>query len=595
MCSTNVPSQPQSNSFNPQPPIQQSNPTHIMNNPLYMNVANGYPIPFQNIHMGLLPQAQFFPHVQNTMQNPNQNMSCQPHGHFFANNQGTKFPGGQFNVQHLPQNFHQISSLPHGQFPQHYIGLPQVNPFNMLQCLPQSMRSTSQGTQTQVPQSLGFNMNPQIGMSPHQITHNGQCQSMFIPSTMGQNVMHGSPITGQQLQRNLLPSLHNDPAQMQQAQINLQSDQFGTSQGNHPKKNGSNISNSNQNNSQGNDFARNQEGSVNRNSQNTRFQKSNFHSKANGKGNFKPFKGKGYIDKGARNPHLTKCTEQKSTADCQSSRSLSLNYSEQEIQKWREERRKNHPSSSKPLVLNYTEQEIKKWREERKKNHPSRPNIENSEDEAHSKDISARNRRQQLKEILAKQAELGVEVAEIPRDYLLELESKLNENEQDRTSSKKEKFQKRGGKRQKRGRYNKKQKLEDSESFPRPAMNKKNLSLLEKLLSADIKRDKSHLLQTFRFMVLNNFFVEWPKKCLEFPSVTVEDSGPGRVSSLCQGNQVVYEIAKTGNVEDLEQDTSHEDIAGGNDAENEDITDEYVKQTDSITEGNLEEEGEITD
>ncbi|PIA53259.1 hypothetical protein AQUCO_00900085v1 [Aquilegia coerulea] len=584
MGSKHVPPQPQSNSLNPQLPIQPNNSTHIMNNPLYMNVANGYQLPFQNIHMGLLPQAQFFPHLQNTMQNPNQIMSCQPHGQFFANNrpQGTNLPGGQFNVQHLPQNFNQITSLPHGQFLQNYIGFPQVNPFNMPQCLPQSM---------------GFNMNPQLGMNPHQITHNGQGQSMFIPSTMGQNVMQGSPITGQQLQRNSLPSLNNDPAQMQQPQSNLQSDQFGTSQGHHSKDNGYSISNSNQRNSQGNDCARNQEGSVNRNSQNTRFQKSNFHSKANGKGNFKPFKGKGYNDKGARNPQLTKCTEQKSTADCQSSRSLTLSYSEQEIQKWREERRKNHPSSSKSLVLNYTEQEIQKWREERKKNHPSRQNTENSEDQAHSKDIDAQNRRQQLKEILAKQAELGVEVAEIPRDYLLDLESKVNENEQDRTSNKKGKFQKRGGKRQKRGgagRYNKKQKLGDSESCPRPAVSKKNPSLLEKLLSADIKRDKSHLLQAFRFMVLNNFFVEWPKNALEFPSAAVEDSGSGlkvgRVSSPCQVNEVVYEIAKKDNVEDFEeQDTSHEDVADGNDA------DEYVKQTDNITEDNLEEEGEITD
>ncbi|KAF5198018.1 Gata zinc finger protein [Thalictrum thalictroides] len=538
MCGKHVQPQPQSNSLNPQ--IQSINSTHIMNNPLYMNAANAnsYQLPFQNIHMGLLPQAQYFPHLQNTMRNLNQNMSCNPHGQFFAINgpQATNLHGGHFNVQHLPQNFHQVSSLPHGQFPQHFVGFPQVNPFNM-------------------PQSFGFNMNPQSGMSSHQITHNGQGQSMFIPSTMGQNVMQGSPITGQQLQRNSLPSLNNDPTQMQQAQINLQSDQFGTSQasitlfheGKHSKDNRSNISNRNQNNSQGHDFARNQEGSVNRNSQDTRFQKSNFHSKANGKEKFKPLKGKGYNDKGARNPHLTKCSEQKSTADCQSSRSLTLNYSEQEIQKWREERRKNHPSSSKSFVLNYTEQEIQKWREERKKNHPSRPKFENSEDQAHSKDINARNRRQQLKEILAKQAELGVEVAEVPRDYLLELESKLNENEQDRTSSKKGKFQKRGGKRQKRGgvgRYNKKQKLEDSESFPRPAMNKKNPSLLEKLLGADLKRDKSHLLQTFRFM----------------------------------GNEVVYEIAKKDNVEDFEEQvTSHEDVADGSDGENEDITDEHVK------------------
>lgn len=41
-------------------------------------------------------------------------------------------------------------------------------------------------------------------------------------------------------------------------------------------------------------------------------------------------------------------------------------------------------------------------------------------------------------------------------------------------------------------------------------------TLLEKLLSPEIKREKSHLLQIFRFMVNNSFFSEWPNKSLNF-------------------------------------------------------------------------------
>lgn len=45
---------------------------------------------------------------------------------------------------------------------------------------------------------------------------------------------------------------------------------------------------------------------------------------------------------------------------------------------------------------------------------------------------------------------------------------------------------------------------------------KREPTLLEKLLSREIKREKSHLLQVFRFMVNNSFFSEWPNKPLKF-------------------------------------------------------------------------------
>lgn len=36
------------------------------------------------------------------------------------------------------------------------------------------------------------------------------------------------------------------------------------------------------------------------------------------------------------------------------------------------------------------------------------------------------------------------------------------------------------------------------------------------LLSAQIRKDKSHLLQSFRFMVNNDFFLGWPQQPLKF-------------------------------------------------------------------------------
>ncbi|KFK41913.1 hypothetical protein AALP_AA2G188500 [Arabis alpina] len=50
-------------------------------------------------------------------------------------------------------------------------------------------------------------------------------------------------------------------------------------------------------------------------------------------------------------------------------------------------------------------------------------------------------------------------------------------------------------------------------------------TLLEKLLSGDIKREKSQLLQVFRFMVMNSFFKEFPEQPLKLPVVMVEETG----------------------------------------------------------------------
>ncbi|GFY90701.1 GATA zinc finger protein [Actinidia rufa] len=165
-------------------------------------------------------------------------------------------------------------------------------------------------------------------------------------------------------------------------------------------------------------------------------------------------------------------------------------------------------------------------------------------------DKDAKLRRQQLKEVLAKQAELGCEVAEIPSSYLSDSEKQVHGREVDKKAfPKKEKFQnkfnKRGRNRQKERftkkqrltdhddtsnspsqdkRFSEKQNLADNGSRANPSLNKKQPTLLQKLLSADIRKDKRHLLQVFRFMVMNSFFKDCPEKPLRFPLVIVKDT-----------------------------------------------------------------------
>lgn len=157
---------------------------------------------------------------------------------------------------------------------------------------------------------------------------------------------------------------------------------------------------------------------------------------------------------------------------------------------------------------------------------------------------------QRLKEILNKQAELGVEVAEIPGCYI-----------SDPKKQGRNKFEKRG-RNDKRGRnnnktdrrFNKKQRHEASSSSTAPPEipKKKPPTLLQKLLSSDMKRDKSHLLQAFRFMVMNSFFgdssvADGP---LKFPIVVVKDGAEVIVSDV---GKDVSEITDTSFVEKVDE------------------------------------------
>ncbi|XP_073125669.1 uncharacterized protein [Henckelia pumila] len=215
----------------------------------------------------------------------------------------------------------------------------------------------------------------------------------------------------------------------------------------------------------------------------------------------------------------------------------------------------------RPLMLNYTEQEIQKWREQRKKNYPSKANTEkklkNNCMRLEVSDAVAKIRRQELKEILDKQAELGCEVAEIPSCYLSDSERQTDGRVKGQNIlGKRERFQK---KFDKRGKFQQKDQVsarhrpEDGSadlhdrndciatkqrlaSGSTHSDRKKDPSLLQKLLYSDIKRERTYLLQTFRFVVMNSFFEDWPSKPVRFPVVIIKDSGDesGRFEKKCQ-------------------------------------------------------------
>lgn len=134
---------------------------------------------------------------------------------------------------------------------------------------------------------------------------------------------------------------------------------------------------------------------------------------------------------------------------------------------------------------------------------------------------------QQLRDILAKQAELGCEVAEIPSRYLLDPEQQTNGAKQNnkvlgKRGRSHKKFDKKG-KFQHDDRFSKSPRYENNGTGCTTNLQSEP-SLLKKLLSSEIKKDKKHLLQVFRFMVVNKFFENWPQKPLKSPLVIVKES-----------------------------------------------------------------------
>lgn len=210
----------------------------------------------------------------------------------------------------------------------------------------------------------------------------------------------------------------------------------------------------------------------------------------------------------------------------------------------------------RPLTLNYTEQEIQQWREQRKKNYPSKANMEKKlKDKSMRPEITdavANIWRQELKEILEKQAKLGCEVADIPSCYLSDSERQTDGTVKGQNIlGKRERFQ---NKFDKRGKFHQNDQVStrhrpgygsanfhdrnDCFAKKQRLANGKDPSLLQKLLYSDVKRDKTYLLQTFRFMVMNSFFEDWPSISVRFPVVIIKESGD---ESGCSGKKKYQE------------------------------------------------------
>ncbi|CAN0839631.1 hypothetical protein LINGRAHAP2_LOCUS2628 [Linum grandiflorum] len=213
------------------------------------------------------------------------------------------------------------------------------------------------------------------------------------------------------------------------------------------------------------------------------------------------------------------------------------------------------------LIPNYPEHEVKQWRELRKKNYPTKCNVDKKQAlkvaDAEAIEKEAKMRREQLKEVLAKQAELGVEVAEVPSHYLLDSEKQVNDQEGDgRWQKKKGRFQQKRERRNKRGQKvgNQATPSHDSSDIAFAAPKVKEPTLLQKLLSADIKKDNQRLLQSFRFMAMNSFFEDWPEKPLSFPKVLVQEDGiETRVAEEVEDDETGTDIFQGGGDEEEEQ------------------------------------------
>ncbi|XP_059653555.1 uncharacterized protein LOC132300478 [Cornus florida] len=525
-------------------------------------------------------------------------------------------PGQMFalNPMNMPQYFNQNASMQSGQF---YMQSPMQNIYQFVQpqmpppygqVVPCSPMHPNNISHAMGPQNPNFMANPQFGLvhTNGAMQAGAQNQHNFVLSTMDVNALKHTPTTTQQqLGGNSSLPIALGSAQSQQVPQNFRPHVLMNSQGNSGKDGGIINSNLNWNNSQNRNWKRNPE----RDAMHNKISKTQPHHRQNAKGKFgfqKEHGGKGYNNDRARKSGVTNSSNQ---TPVEQRRSLRLNYTEQEIQQWREERRKNYPS----------------------KVHMEKKLIESEVIER-----CAKLRRQQLKEILAKQAELGCEVAEIPPSYLSDSEKQVNGREvNQRPMTKKERFQnkfnKRGRFRQndrlakkqmladhdscnvhdQNNRFLKKQKLADNSSSIPSTLSKREPTFLQRLLGADIRRDKTRLLQVLRFTVMNSFFNNWPKEPLRFPLVLVKETG-------CDGDVVEEKSSNTGrgvsegsNNTKIEayEDVNDEDVNnGGGDDDDNNVTNEHDSHVQEVghftslkgctrkeTNECEEEEGEIID
>ncbi|XP_024188964.1 uncharacterized protein LOC112193145 isoform X2 [Rosa chinensis] len=420
------------------------------NNALNMNLAASYPFNGQFCNMG-----------QNLNQ-VNQNMGFLP-GQLFGNN--------LLNLQQMNQNIG-----PYGQFcPPNLLNRNQVVPMQM------QMQSPCQGGPNFA--FGGSNQAPQAAV----------LQNPAFFATPNSGNVHSPNQAGQQINQN------------------QQNNVFRGTQGNHIKAGGVYNSNSDRKTSPSKNFIKHPKRGL---QPQGGFQKSQFHQIKNAKGKF------AFANRQNRKAGLSNEKEGKSALP-------------DSMNQGRERKRS--------LSLSYTEQEVQLWREGRRKNYPSNTNIEKklSEKMIDSEAIEreAKARREQLKEILTKQAEMGVEVAEIPSHYLSDSAKQGNGREENKSWTNNRRSQNKFVKRDrydKKDRFAKRQRSGQKDSSNDPSFSKREPTLLQKLLSSDIKRDKSRLCQVFRFMVTNSFFKDFPDKPLKFPTVVVKESvvGEGVVEDL---------------------------------------------------------------
>ncbi|KAM0898386.1 hypothetical protein ACQ4PT_021980 [Festuca glaucescens] len=261
----------------------------------------------------------------------------------------------------------------------------------------------------------------------------------------------------------------------------------------------------------------------------------------------------------------------------------------------------------RPPII-YDQNEVQQWLQARKKNYPTSVNVNKkltqSQLDDQKKDEDTQMRRQELKEVLAKQKELGLELPELPPGYLSDTEGQPREpqgNEKEskwRNQQRDSRFGNRG-----RGRGNKRQR-NDCGGFqskrPREWNNSHAMvrsrepTLFQKLVSSDIKRDRHRLLHTFKFMAQNNFFQDWPDKPLEFPSVKVnqvelelddiaaEDLDDDELPDAEAAKDVSVELKENGDEQD--SGSSSDEEAGSKDENEADEEEGEVSEEDADAE-----------
>ncbi|RDX63407.1 hypothetical protein CR513_58168, partial [Mucuna pruriens] len=541
------------------PPNSVANANY--NNPMFQGQV------MQNAAQLNLSQQILAQSIMNMLQQPNMNMNM-------------NMPNGQFCAPYPMQNMNQ-------QLP---MQMPNPSPYGMHPGSCPMFGFPNQVPQAMVPHNSMFPANPQLGLVPgNQVMPqiDPKEKNLAPPNVNTSAFVSPSPFSPQQLQGNASGSLNPSLAHTNHCQTPEFMKSYSQENPNSNIK--TNVPNSNWKGSPSKNF----KNKPNRGGFQGGFQKSKFHDKKR-IGLPKEHNGKDEnIVSMVRLMPVVKAGPNSGRAGQDGLKSKEL---------------KQQPERS--FCVTYTEQEIQQWREARKKNHPFRNNIQkkHSERPKDSKVVDREVLQKELKEVLAKQAELGLEVAEIPSHYLKNSENQGLQSEVKNKFTDKRKFQNKFNKKSDRkGRFGKKQKFADKDISESPSKKRKP-TLLQKLLSADIKRDQSHLFQVFRFMVMNSFFKHCPAKPLRYPSVTVKENGSevdGEKTYLLTGKDVLKRGSEetVKKIVPLKNDNGHdsEDEASDDD-ENDSIVDNnhlhkepssLVKRQCDTGEGIDEEEGEI--